>query len=265
MTDTEIVTLIASAFLTLKSWSSWYADLVSVNRLRLPLYQRLAMCGAPVISLGLVLVALKGLAATDVRNSPFYVAFYVLIAAAWVGGATLIFPFIGISARDDVLERANAASVWAVVGALIGISCCFVGGNIGNGPGVGAVLFSSVLSSVLFFALWFVLDRVTCISDAITIDRTMGAGIRLAGFLVALGLLSGWSVAGDWVSVLATIKDFVLFSWPAATLSAIAVVIELTFRRILLRHSARAIPSAVISAAYVGLGLAWVAARGLHS
>jgi uncharacterized membrane protein YjfL (UPF0719 family) len=265
LTDTEIVTLIASAFLTLKSWSSWYADLVSVNQFRLPLHQRLAMGGAPVISVGLILVALKGLAATDVRSSPFYIAFYVLVGMAWVGGARLIFPFIGISARDDVLERGNSASTWAVVGALIGISCCFVGGNIGNGPGVVAVLFSSVLSSTLFFALWFVLDCVTGISDAITIDRTNGAGIRLAGYLVGLGLLSGWSVAGDWVSVLATIKDFVQFSWPPATLSAIAVVIELTFRRVLLRHSAGAIPSAVISAAYVGLGLAWVAARGLHS
>lgn len=127
--------------------------------------------------------------------------------------------------------------------------------------GVAAVLFSSLLSSALFFALWLALDLLTPISDAITIDRRKGAGIRLAGFLVSLGLLSGWSVAGDWVSASATLKDFVQSSWPAVALTAVAVFVELALRRTSIHFSAKIIPSAVVSTVYIVFGLGWVAAR----
>lgn len=149
--------------------------------------------------------------------------------------------------------------------ALAGVSCSFAGGNIGNGPGVAVVLFSSALSTALFFALWFALDILTSISDAITIERANGAGIRIAGFLAGIGLLSGWSVAGDWVSAAATLKEFLYYSWPAVTLTTIAIFMELALRRTSIRFSAATLPSAVVSAVYVGLGLAWVVARGVHS
>lgn len=210
-------------------------------------------------------MTLTKLASSDVRNDRLYLAFYLLVGAAWIGGATLVFPFLGISARDDILERGNGASAWVVLGALVGVSCSFAGGNIGNGPGVAAVLFSSALSTGLFFALWFALDSLTSISDAITIDRAKEPGIRMAGFLVGLGLLSGWSVAGDWVSAQATLRDFLHSSWPAATLTAIAVFLELALRRTSIRVSAGRILSAIVATVYVGLVLAWIVARGFHS
>jgi uncharacterized membrane protein YjfL (UPF0719 family) len=265
LADFEIPTFIVSVFLSLKSWSAWYGDLVRVNRLRVPIHQRSILFGAPLLSLGFIFSILRKLAATDVRGDPLYIAFYLLVGAAWVGGATLVFPFLGISARDDILERGNIASEWAVVGALAGISCSFAGANIGNGSGVAAVVFSSILSSGLFLALWFALDFLTSVSDAITIDRTKGAGIRLAGFLLGLGLLSGWSVAGDWGSASATLKDFVLSSWPAVVLTIVAVFVELALQRSSIHISERTISSAFISAVYVGLAVAWVAALGVHS
>lgn len=265
MADLEVPAFIACVFLALKSWSTWYGDLVSVNRFRVPIHRRLVLFVAPVISLAFIFATLTKLASSDVRNDPLYLAFYLLIGAAWVGGATLVFPFLGISARDDILERGNSASACAVVGALAGVSCSFAGGNIGNGPGVAVVLFSSALSTALFFALWFALDILTSISDAITIDRANGAGIRIAGFLAGIGLLSGWSVAGDWVSAAATLKEFLYYSWPAVTLTTIAIFMELALRRTSIRFSAATLPSAVVSAVYVGLGLAWVVARGVHS
>lgn len=253
-----------SVFLTLKSWSAWYSDLISVNRFRVPIQQRLALFGAPLVSLAFIFVTLTKLASSDVRHDPLYLAFYLLIGAAWIGGGTLVFPFLGISARDDILERGNGASAWAVVGALAGISCSFAGGNIGNGPGVAAVLFSSALSTGLFFALWFALDVLTSISDAITIERSNDTGIRMAGFLVGLGLLSGWSVAGDWVSASATVKDFLHSSWPAMAITATAAFLELALKRSSIRFSSRITVSAVLSVAYIGLGLAWIVTRGVH-
>ena len=68
--------------------------------------------------------------------------------------------------------------------------------------------------------LWFGMDLLTSISDAITVDRDERAGIRLGGFLLGIGLLSGWSVAGDWVSPSVTLKDFGASAWPTILLAA---------------------------------------------
>jgi hypothetical protein len=263
--DLEIFAFIASVFLSFKGWSTWYGDIVSVNRLRAAVSKRLVLLTAPLVCLALILIALTKLAATTVRNDGLYISFYLLVGAGWLGGATLIFPFLGISARDDVLERGNRAASWAVTGALTGASCSFAGANVGNGPGVEAVLFSAVLSSALFIGLWLGMDLLTSISDAITVDRDERAGIRLGGFLLGIGLLSGWSVAGDWVSASATLKDFVISAWPAMLLAAVAVGVEVLFRKASVHLSAKTSPSLVISAVYVGVSLVWVVSRGVHS
>jgi hypothetical protein len=130
LADLEVPAFIASVFLTFKSWSAWYSDLFSVNRFRVSIQQRLALFGAPVVSLAFIFVTLTKAASSDVRHDPLYLAFYLLIGAAWIGGGTLVFPFLGISARDDILERGNGASAWAVVGALAGMSCSFAGANV---------------------------------------------------------------------------------------------------------------------------------------
>ena len=261
----EIFAFIASVFLSLKCWLTWYGDIASVNRLRAPVSKRLVLLTAPLVCLVLISIALTKLAATTVRSDALYISFYLLLGAGWLGGVTLIFPFLGISARDDVLERGNRAASWAVIGALTGASCSFAGANVGNGPGVEAVLFSAVLSSALFIGLWLGMDLLTSISDAITVDRDERAGIRLGGFLLGIGLLSGWSVAGDWVSASATLKDFATSSWPAILLTAVAVAVEVVWRRASVHLSAKAIPSVVISAVYVGVALVWVVTRGVHS
>lgn len=241
---------------------TWYGDIVSVNRLRVPVSKRFILLTAPLVCLLLVLVVLTKLAAATVRSDPLYVGFYLLVGAGWLGGVTLIFPFLGISARDDVLERGNQAASLGVTGALFGASCSFAGANIGNGPGVGAVLFSAFLSSALFVGVWFAMDFLTSISDAITVDRDEGAGARLAGFLVGTGILSGWSVAGDWVSASATFKDFAASSWPAMLLTSLVVTVELALRKA--HFAVKKVPSIVIATAYGALALVWIAVRGLH-
>jgi hypothetical protein len=265
LSDLEIFAFIASVFLTLKGWLTWYGDIASVNRLRVPIQQRFVLLAAPLVCLVLILVGLTRLAATTVRSDALYISFYLLVGAGWLGGVTLIFPYLGISARDDVLERGNRAAFSAITGALTGASCAFAGANVGNGPGVQAVLFSALLSSALFIGLWFGMDLLTSISDAITVDRNEGAGIRLGGFLLGIGLLSGWSVAGDWASAIGTLKDFAVSSLPAILLTAVAVVVELTFRSASVHISAKTTLSVVISAVYVGFALIWVVARGVHS
>lgn len=260
----EVFVSVASLIFALKGWITWYGDLVSVNRLRELPRQRTILFVSPISCLTLVAGVLAKLSALTVRDDPLYLYFglYILLGAAWVGGATLIFPLLGISARDDVLERSNISAIWPIAGALFGISCSFAGANIGDGPGIEAVLLSALLSSALFFALWFAVDVLASMSERITVERDEAAGIRMGGFLLGIGLLSGWSVAGDWTSASATIHDFVVSSWPAILLAAVFVVVESVFRRAN-RKLSKVVPL-FISLFYVSAAVYWVAARGFH-
>ena len=260
----EIFVFVASLIFALKGWIDWYTDLFAVNRLRDLTRPRIVLFVIPIVALALLVSVLAKLSALTVRDDPFYLYFglYILLGAAWVGGATLIFPLLGICARDDVLERSNISAIWPIAGALLGISCSFAGANIGNGPGIDAVLLSALLSSALFFALWFGADVLTSISERITVERDEAAGIRMGGFLLGIGLLGGWSVAGDWISASATLKDFVLSSWPAIVLTAIAVFVESIFR-LTNRKLPKVVP-AFISVFYISAAIYWVAARGFH-
>jgi hypothetical protein len=152
--------------------------------------------------------------------------FYVVMGAAWVGGAIRLVPYAGISVRDDVIERGNRAALWSVLGALLGITLCFAGGNIGSGPGWWVVVFCGFLSTGTLFGLWWLVERLAAVSDAVTVDRDPASGIRLGAFLAASGLVLGRSVAGDWHSAGATIADFAGRAWPAAAIALLAIGLQ---------------------------------------
>jgi uncharacterized membrane protein YjfL (UPF0719 family) len=173
------------------------------------------------------LVILRLLSSEDVRNNSLYLLFYLLMGATWLGIAVLIVPFWGLSARDDAIERQNPAASISISGALLGVTLCFAGGNIGNGPGWWTVVYSAFLSTSAWFLLWLFLELFTTISESITIDRDRASGWRLASFLVALGLVLGWAVAGDWQSFAATTIDFAIFGWSAIVLTAVALMVEM--------------------------------------
>jgi hypothetical protein len=255
----EAAVSLGSFIVLLQTWIIWYRDTFFVSTFRSTTV-RWILASAPVFCLLPILWILGVFAASSVRVSPFYLGFYLLVGAAWLGLGTSLLPFLGISARDDAIERDNAASAWAVVGALCGISFAFAGGNVGEGPGVEAVLLSAALSTALFFALWLLFDRLTAISDAITIDRSLGAGIRLAGFLMAIGVLSGWSVAGDWVSFAATARDFRLCLWPAVVWTVAATVCERVFPP---EYREKLLWSLLIGMMYMALAVAWVFIKGV--
>lgn len=209
-----LASVVAAAF----TWLRWFRDarsapLVSGPSLRLPLWV------APGACLGLLFVILKLWSSFDVAGSPGYLFFYTVMGAAWVGGSMQALPFFGISARDDVIERGNRAALWPVAGALLGSTLCFAGGNIGDGPGWWVVVFCGLLSTgALFGLLWFI-ERMTAVSDAVTVDRDPASGVRLGAFLAGAGLVLGRSVAGDWHSTGETITDFADRGWPAVALA----------------------------------------------
>ena len=226
MSGDEIVVLIASGGAAVVCWGAWYISPALVRRMGRAGAERRLLQLTPPAAAALLWVVLRNASSFDVRDDPRYLTFYLLLGAAWVGLWIRWVGLTGVSTRDDVVERANGSAAIAVAGAMLAITLCYAGGNIGSGPGWWVVVFSAALATVTLFAVWMLLELATGVSDVVTVDRDPSAGLRLAAFLVACGLILGRAVAGDWESADATIRDFGNAAWPVILLTITAAVIE---------------------------------------
>jgi uncharacterized membrane protein YjfL (UPF0719 family) len=255
--------VVLSLGLACLTWILWYRALAAGPELGRARGPRTVLALAPPAALALVLAVLLTAASFDVRDSAPYLFQYLVFGAAWIGLATRFLPWLGVSARADVVERGNPAAAVALAGACVGLALCFAGGNVGDGPGWWVVAFSSGLATAAFLVAWALLEALAHPSDAITIDRDVAAGVRHAGFCAALGVVLGRAAAGDWVSAGATLRDFAALAWPALGLLALALVVERA-----LRPSAEAPQRAVVAAGiapaalHLALALAWAVTRG---
>ena len=196
MSEDEVFALVASCVLAGIFWIRWYRHCQAVTWLRCGVGLRLAVIAVPVACGALLWIVLRRLASHDVREAPQYLAMYFAMGAAWVGLGVRLLGLLGLSVRDDALERRNAAAAWAAAGGLIGLTLCFAGGNIGDGPGWWVVVYSALLSTGTLLLLWVILDRLTGVSESVTVERDVASGMRLGGFLAAAGLILGRAVAG---------------------------------------------------------------------
>jgi hypothetical protein len=255
--------LIVSLAVALVCWGSWYWRLARVSSWLSPRRQRSGLFLTPVLCLALLFLVLKYLAAADVRQSGVYLSFYVVVGAAWVGLAGSALPWFGLDPRLDVAERRNAAASTAISGALLGATCCLAGGNVGDGPGCHVVLFSALLSTGGFFLAWLVLERLTGTAEAITVERDQATGLRLAGWLVALGLILGYAVTGTWVSAADTLTDFLWCGWPVLPLTGLAAVLHWSGAPSPTRPRPDRVGWGVLPAAlYLALALTYLGYRG---
>ncbi len=225
--DWELFAGLMSAVVALITWAPWYGDIFGVNRLAAPRSYRLVLGLAPLACLLFLLLCLERSAAKAVRESGLYILIYMGMGAAAIGVSGRLFSFLGVSARDDVLERRNNAGLIAVVGALLGLSLCFAGGNIGEGPGVEVVIVSAGTALCAWFVLWYLVDVLSgrVVSERITVERDTGSGLRLAGLLAGNGVILGAAVAGAWIPD-RFLHDFVVSAWPALVLTVVAVLVE---------------------------------------
>ena len=226
MSDDEIAVLIGSVIVSLVCWGIWYVSPSFVRRIGGRRSGLLLLQLTPLLAAGLLFGVLRQAASFDVRDDPQYLFFYMLLGAAWVGFWSRFLSVTGVSRRDDVVERGNRSAAIAIAGAMLGLTLCYAGGNIGDGPGWWVVVFSAGLSTLALFAAWMVLEMTTGVSETVTVDRDTAAGLRLAGFLIACGLILGRGVAGDWESADATINEFALAAWPVIVLVVAAAIVE---------------------------------------
>jgi hypothetical protein len=202
----------------------WLAPFVLWSRFRGTGGMRRALAGTLGICVVLLLGVLMTLAASDVVHAPAYIFMFAVLGLAWLRVAEFGFTFAGLSLRDDVAERRNAAAMTAAAGAMIGVTLCYAGANIGDGPGWWVVVFSAAIATAPLFVCWLVLGQLTGVNDAVTIDRDPAAGLRLGACLVACGLVMGRYVAGDWESATQTVRDAAA-AWPALLVILVAAAV----------------------------------------
>src|SRR5437660_1146041 len=185
---------------------------------------RFGVCVAA--SLMMTAVALHLWGATEIRANAGEVLFLTFGGAVWLTVATKLFPWLGLSFRDDAVERRNIAALAALCGAVTAVAIIYAGGSLGEGPSFMNNFFSATVGTAGWFALWILLESGARVSRSVAEERNLASGLRLGGFLLAIGLMLGRAAAGNWHSEAATIQGIIHDGWPAAVLWGIALLVE---------------------------------------
>jgi uncharacterized membrane protein YjfL (UPF0719 family) len=215
---------------TILLWGRWYYSLRLGRPLGLSQRGRSAIALTSVFCMFFLFAVVRDWSAKSVKSNFPATILFVSFGASWLGLTQLIFSLLGVSARDDVIERRNPAAAWVVSGQLIGTTFCIAGANVGNGPGPEAVMYCAAISTTAFILSWLLANSIASIADTVTIDRHVGAGIRTCGWLIATGIILGEAVTGDWKSAPSTMRDFAAYGWPAAALALFVGLFERRMR-----------------------------------
>jgi uncharacterized membrane protein YjfL (UPF0719 family) len=226
MGDDEVCFFIVSAIVAIIGLSIWYIRLHSTALLgRRPPFLLLLSITPPLCFIILYIVLITW-SDPVVRNDSRYIGLFLAGGAAWLSLFTALMPVLGISLPIDVLSQRNPAAAIATAGTLIGVIITYSLANIGEGPTIWTTIGPAMLATLALLVLWMILEMIGQVSEAITIDRDVASGLRLAGFVIATGLILGRAVAGDYESGEATIRDFAVQGWPALLLCMAAGVIQ---------------------------------------
>jgi hypothetical protein len=272
MDGDEILINIASAGIALIFWYRWMARALDMAE-PLPFghwgatryltklgYLSLCILGCA----GLHVEILVKLSAQEVRSDAQYVFLFTAVWGVALAGATVWGNVLGVRALEDGIERGNPGTVWATTGVWLGATLCSAGANIGEGPTIYTTLFPMSLALGAWAGLWLVFAMLTRIGQSISVERDPATGIRLAGLLIAWGLVLGRAVAGDWESIRATIFDFKMQGWPSLVLLVIAIFLEFRLRPSR-KNLSPSVPKAGIVPAFIYVLAAslWFARLGL--
>jgi hypothetical protein len=192
--------LVALLFPLVLIWLARCWESYRVTRLASGYLDRLPVVLSPLACV--VFLAAFVLESVPAGPNPDWVGPMLTIYASviWFALAAALVPHFGLSARDDVVERRNRGATVAILGAQAAITACLAEGIAAADPtdpedfGMSGV-FHGVLATLVLFLFWGILQAVASFAEAITVDRDGAAAWRLAGWLIAAGLLAGEAAA----------------------------------------------------------------------
>jgi uncharacterized membrane protein YjfL (UPF0719 family) len=156
-----------------------------------------------------------------------YSILVMLGGGMWIFVAARFLEVLGISIRDDAIERDNLAALVAVFGILSGVGIVYALSNIGTGATIWTTLFPGFVATVaLLLIVFFVELTGGSVAEAITIDRDVASGLRLGGAVLGCSMILGHAAAGDWTSWKDTWSDLANRGWPAVLIGIAAGVLQ---------------------------------------
>lgn len=227
--ETELPLFLGSGFIMARFLYGWYEPLWSVWPPNHGRAGKLLLGCLPAAAFFVILISLLTTASYDVVG--IWVIFYIVLGYAWIRfGVFLMESVLDLFCIDDTIYRDNKAAIIPVSGGFLGVTLIYVGANTGDGPGWWVVLIAGSLGLTAWIGLAWLINRFTGISERITVDRSMGGGIRFGAYLLASGLLLGRASGGDWTSFYATCVEFMV-CWPVIPLALLVTAAELFIMR----------------------------------
>jgi hypothetical protein len=223
----ELFACFVSAVGAMGSAFNYYPALAGMGRVGRPAWGiRVGLGVTPLVGLAILVPVLCRFSAREVVSDAQYTTLFTMAGVVWMWLAVFIAAALGVSFRDDVIERRNPAAAVVVGGAMIGLTIAYAGANVGEGASIWMTFGPAALATVAWAVAWAALQWSTDVAEAVSVGRDVGAGIRLAFFLVASGAVLGRAVAGDYHSAGETVRDFARSGWPVAPLIGVAAVVE---------------------------------------
>jgi uncharacterized membrane protein YjfL (UPF0719 family) len=209
----------------------YYRSLVSISPIKRSGRQRLALACLPVVALVPTYVVLQRWADPRVVGHVDYAILFMLGGGMWIFVASRFLEVLGISIRDDAIERDNLAALVAVSGILSGVGIVYALSNIGRGATIWTTLVPALVATVALLLIPVLIELTGgAVVDAITIDRDVASGLRLGGAVLGCSIILGHAVAGDWISWDATWSDLARRGWPAIVIAIAAGILHRMLR-----------------------------------
>ena len=260
----EVLFFASAAAAALIAAGLWYRNIARLRTVGGGRAIKLPLAVSPPLLLGALLYVLQHWADPKyVVGQLDYILLFLAGGATWLWIAAGISALIGVSARDDAIERGNAAAAITLCGALGGAMAIYAWCNVGAGPTIWTTIWPAAVATIAWAVLWAVIEAATHVSDAIAIDRDPASALRLAGGLIAMALVLGRGMAGDWTSWDSTFREFVRIGWIALPLAVAIIVLHYLLRPTPARPRPGVILAGLLPAAIlVSIAVAYVVAQG---
>ena len=202
---------------------TYYLPLVSISPIKRSSLQRLALACLPLATLVPTYVVLQRWADPRVVGRLDYTILFMLGGGMWIFVASRFLEVLGISIRDDAIERNNLAALVAVCGILSGVGIVYALSNVGTGATIWTTLLPGFVATIALFLMYMLVEFTgEAVTDAITIDRDVASGLRLGSAVLGCSIILGHAAAGDWASWNQTWRDLADRGWPAVPIAIAA-------------------------------------------
>jgi uncharacterized membrane protein YjfL (UPF0719 family) len=227
----EWLFLVAAAASVIGLIVTYYLPLLSIASIKRPSPGRLVLACLPLVALFPTHIVLQRWADPRVVGHLDYTILFMLGGGMWIFGASRFLEVLGISIRDDAIERDNLAAVVAASGILSGVGIVYALANVGTGTTIWTTLVPAFVATVALLLMPMLIELTGgAVADAVTTDRDVASGLRLGGAVLGCSIILGRAAAGDWTSWNQTWNDLAVRGWPAVLIAIAAGVLHRRLR-----------------------------------